>query len=110
MRVLFDQGTPIPLRHALTSHDVETTYEREWSTLANGELLDTAEREGFDVFVTTDSNLKIQQNLESREIAIVILSTPSWPRIEQAIEFVVEAIDGVGAGGYVEVQIPWPGA
>lgn len=94
----------------MTSHDVETTYERDWSTLTNGELLDTAEREGFDVFVTTDSNLKTQQNLENREIAIVVLSTPSWPRIEHAIEIVVEAIDSAGAGGYVEVQIPWPGA
>jgi hypothetical protein len=63
MRVLFDQGTPDPLRQALLGHEVATAYERGWFTLKNGELLEVAEREGYEVFVTTDSNLKYQQNL-----------------------------------------------
>ena len=63
MRILFDQGTPVPLRQSLTHHEVTTAYERDWSTLKNGELLDTAEKQGFEVLVTTDSNLKYQQNL-----------------------------------------------
>jgi len=71
VRVLFDQGTPEPLRRALTQHEVVTAYERGWSKLTNGELLDAAEKEGFDAFVTTDVNLKHQQNLASRRIAIV---------------------------------------
>jgi hypothetical protein len=58
VRILFDQGTPVPLRRALTRHDVVTTHERGWSTHSNGELLDRAEQEGFEVFVTTDSHLK----------------------------------------------------
>lgn len=58
MRVLFDQGTPEPLRHLLTQHEVATAYERGWARLKNGELLDAAEKEGYAVFVTTDSNLK----------------------------------------------------
>ena len=63
MRILFDQGTPVPLRKILTSHQVETAFERSWSTLTNGELLAAAEQEGFEVFVTTDRNLQDQQNL-----------------------------------------------
>ena len=59
MRVLFDQGTPEPLRRALTQYEIVTAYERGWSKLKNGELLDAAEREGFEVFVTTDTNLKL---------------------------------------------------
>ena len=62
MRVLFDQGTPVPLRGSLARHEVSTAYERGWSNLANGELLNTAEQEGT-VFVTTDLNLKYQQDL-----------------------------------------------
>jgi len=58
VRVLFDQGTPAPLRRYLVGHEVATLYERGWSTLKNGELLDTAERAGFDVLVTTDSNIR----------------------------------------------------
>jgi len=58
MRVLFDQGTPDPLRKSLTQHNVSTAYEKGWSKLRNGALLDTAEREGYEVMVTTDTNLK----------------------------------------------------
>lgn len=74
--------------------------------MKNGELLETAEKLGFDVLVTTDSNLKYQQNLASRRIAIVALSTPSWPRIQLAIPAVVGAIEAASQGNYIEVQIP----
>lgn len=62
MRILFDQGTPAPLRKFLASHEVVTAYEQGWSTLKNGDLIAAAEAEGFEIFVTTDSNLKYQQN------------------------------------------------
>ena len=106
MRVLFDQGTPEPLRHALTHHEVATAYERGWSKLKNGELLDAAEAEDFDVLVTTDSNLRYQQNLASRRIAVVVLTSPSWPRIQRAIGPIVRAVDQASVGSYIEVGIP----
>jgi hypothetical protein len=106
VRILFDQGTPVPLRQSLTHHEVTTAYERDWSTLKNGELLDTAETQGFEVLVTTDSNLKYQQNMKSRRIAIVVLSTPSWPRIQRAVADVVGAVDAASEGSYTEVEIP----
>ena len=59
MLVLFDQGTPAPLRHALAGHVVETAYERGWSSLKNGELIAAAESAGFEVFVTTDKNFDL---------------------------------------------------
>ena len=82
MRVLFDQGKPAPLRRVLPLHIVETAFERGWSTLVNGELLSAAEAAGFDVLVTTDMNLRYQQDLASRRIAIVLLTSTSWPRRE----------------------------
>ena len=106
MRVLFDQGTPAPLRHLLPGHEVSTAYELGWSTLKNGELLAAAEGRGFEVLVTTDTNLKYQQNLASRSIAIVVLSTTSWPRIKAAAEIVVAAINSATPGTYVEVAVP----
>ena len=106
MRVLFDQGTPAPLRRMLAQHEVETAHERGWSQLTNGELLDAAEREGFAVVVTTDTNLKYQQNLGSRRLAVVVLTTTSWPRIQRMVGAVVAAVDGATAGSYVEVEIP----
>jgi hypothetical protein len=106
VRVLFDQGAPEPLRRSLAHHQVVTVYERGWSKLKNGELLDAAEKEGFAVLVTTDSNLQYQQNLRSRRIAIVVLSTPSWPRIQRAIASVVDAIDQATERSHREVKVP----
>ncbi len=77
--MLFDQGTPVPLREFLKQHEVSTAFEHGWSKLKNGDLLDAAEKEGFAAIVTTDLNLKYQQNLKVRPLAIVVLSTTSWP-------------------------------
>ena len=85
---------------------METAYERNWATLENGELLSAAEQDGFEILVTTDLNLKFQQDLASRNIAIVVISTPSWPRIEKSIEVVVNAVDTAVLGSYAEVEIP----
>lgn len=106
MRVLFDQGTPVPLRLSLAPHEIITAYERGWAQLKNGELLDAAEQAGFDVLLTTDLNLRHQQNLALRRIAVVVLSTPSWPRIARAVDAVGRAVDGASPGSYVEVAIP----
>ena len=106
MRILFDQGTPAPLRDCLLSHEVSTAFELGWSRLRNGELLDAAEGEGFAVLVTTDSKLKYQQNLGSRRIAIVVLLSTSWPRIEKATTVVASAVAAATPGSYTEVEIP----
>ena len=105
MRILFDQGTPVPLRKLLNSHQVETAFELGWSTLTNGELLAAAEQEGFEVFVTTDRNLRDQQNLGGLRIAIIVLSSTSWPRIEKAATAVKQAIDPALPGSTKEVEI-----
>lgn len=106
MRVLFDQGTPAPLRHLLPGHDIATAYELGWSTLKNGALLAAAEAQGFEVLVTTDTQLKDQQNLAARSIAVVVLGTTSWPRIKAAAEGVAVAVNAATRGAYVEVAIP----
>jgi hypothetical protein len=105
VKVLFDQGTPAPLRRALIGHSVETAYERSWSTLQNGELIAAAEAAQFKVLVTTDKNLKYQQNLATRTLSIVVLLTTSWPRIQNALPAIQAAVDGAVPGGYVEVPI-----
>ncbi len=106
MRILFDQGTPAPLRNLLTSHQVETAFERGWSALNNGDLLAAAEREGFEVFVTTDKKLRDQQNFVGLKIAVVVLSSTSWPRIQKTAPAVKQAIDAALPGSYKDVAIP----
>ena len=106
MRVLFDQGTPAPLRHLLPGHEVSTAYERGWSTVKNCELLTAAETQGFQVLVTTDTNLKYQQNLATRVITIIVLSTTSWPRIKAAAAAIATVVAEATPGSYAEVMVP----
>jgi len=106
VRVLFDQGTPTPLRHLSAAREVITAYERGWSAQKNGEPLAAAEMEGFEVLVSTDTNLKYQQNLSARSIAIVVLRSTSWPRIKAAADLVVSAVDAATRGTSAEVAIP----
>ena len=104
MRILFDQGTPEPLRRSLTGHDVSTALEMGWSQLENGELLDAAAERGFDVFVTTDQNIRHQQNLAGRALAILVLTTTSWPVIRRNVAAVVAAVDSIKPGEYRELS------
>jgi len=108
VRILFDQGTPAPLRRALRGHLVSTVYERGWSTLADGALLAAAEQDGFEVFVTTDQQLKYQQQLAGRRLAILVLGTTSWPRIEPHAEAIRQVIADLVAGAYREFPILGP--
>ena len=106
MKLLFDQGTPVPLRDHLPNHIVETAYEKGWSNLKNGDLLNLAEAEGFDVLVTTDQNLRYQQNLSGRRISVIVLLTTNWPRIKKNTGVVVQAIDNLRPGSYEEIDFP----
>jgi hypothetical protein len=103
MRILFDHGTPAPLRRALTVHIVSTAYEMGWAELDNGALLRAAEAD-LDVLVTTDRNLRYQQNLSGRQLAILILPTNSWPKIQSHQEQVVAAVDALHPGDVVELN------
>jgi hypothetical protein len=103
VRVLFDQGTPAPLRRALTPHEVSTAFELGWSDLENGDLLRTAEGR-FEVFVTTDQNLRYQQNLTGRQLAIQILPTTNWLEIQRHQEEVAAAVNAMRPGEYRELH------
>src|SRR5712691_8050502 len=103
MRILFDQGTPVPLRETFTGHQVATALEIGWAELANGELLEKAETQ-FDVFVTTDKNLRYQQNLTGRRLAILVLPTTSWPKIRGHEPQIVAAINALRPGDITELK------
>lgn len=106
MRVLFDNGTPRGIAAALSSHIVEEARSRGWDTLRNGELLDAAEAAGFDVFVTTDRNIRYQQNLTGRKIAVVVLGSGRWRLIRSKLREIADAIATAMPGSFTEVEIP----
>lgn len=106
MRVLFDNGPPRGVAAALEDHVVEEARARGWDTLRNGELLDAAEAAGFEVFVTTDRNLRYQQNLTGRKIAIVVLGVGRWRLIEPRLAAIAAAVAAAAPGTFDEVEIP----
>jgi hypothetical protein len=103
MRILFDHGTPAPLRRALTGHTVSTAYEKAWAQLDNGALLKAAEAQ-FDVLITTDRSLRHQQNVANLHLAILILPTTSWPKIRAHESRVLAAVEALRPGDVVELK------
>jgi len=106
MRVLFDQATPLPIRAYLDQHEVRTASQQGWATLKNGDLLTAAEAAGFEILLTTDKNLRYQQNLEGRKIAVVVLGRQQWPQVQRYIQRVVNAVNAAVLGSYLEIDIP----
>ena len=102
MRILLDQGIPVPLRAILAGHEVSTAYELGWSTLSNGELLLAAETR-FELFVTTDQNLRYQQNLAGRRLSILVLPTTSWAQIREHTDSIQRETISLAPGEYREL-------
>ena len=100
MLILFDHVTPKGIALALVGHTVTRAKDRGWDTLSNGDLLAAAEAAGFDVFVTADKNMRYQQNLAGRRIALVVLGTPQWP----VVKLHLEKITAASPGSYTEVK------
>ena len=102
MRILFDQGTPLPLRRFLTQHEVSTAYRLGWSKLSNGELLAACEGK-FDLLITTDKNLKYQQQLKDRSVGILILPTTNWAELKLMVESIARKVDQMKPGEYLDL-------
>jgi predicted nuclease of predicted toxin-antitoxin system len=106
MRILFDQATPVPIRRFLEGHTVRTAAQQGWAELRNGELLNAAEKDGFDLLLTTDKNMRYQQNFKGRKIAVMVLGRQQWPELRPHVQLIVEAVEAAISGSYSEVHIP----
>lgn len=107
-RLLLDESVPAGLKRLLTSFEVKTAHEMGWAGIANGRLLFLAEQSGFDIMVTSDTNIRFQNQLAGRRIALVVASTNHWDTIRANPADLVAACDGVAQGTYIVVQFPKP--
>lgn len=107
MLVLLDNNVPRGVCRALTGHTVLEARERGWATLKNGELLRNAGTAGFDVLVTADQNIRYQQNLEKRQIAVVVLTQLRWGLVRRRLREIAAAVDASIPGSFIEVEIPY---
>jgi len=104
VRVLFDQGTPVPLRRLLAGHVVATAYEMGWSTLLNGDLLRAAEAGRFDAIITTDKSIRHQQIVVGLRVAVLILPTTDWSKVRRNAVRVAEALVRLRPGAVDDVM------
>ena len=95
----------MPLRKHLTGHEVKTAFELGWNELSNGDLIEAAEKAHFDAMITTDQNLRYQQNLERRSIAIIVLMGTSWLKIQTKLDAITKAVENVQPSSYSEIGL-----
>ena len=107
MRILFDQGVPRGLTASLRGHEVAEARKLKWERISNGELLKLAEGAGFDLLLTTDKNVRYQQNLADRRISIVVLGNSPWWLVRQHLDAIAAAVNAATPGSYLEVEIPF---
>ena len=107
MLILFDHVTPSGIARFLPGHTVVKAKDRGWDTLTNGDVLVEAERAGSDVLLTADKNMRYQQNLKGRRMALVVLSTPQWPVVRLHLGRIAAAVNAVTPGSYIEVVMPF---
>ena len=105
-RVLLDHCVPRRVRQALIECESATAFQRGWAALNNGSLLEAAERAGFDVLLTADKNLRYQQRLAHRRIAIVELPTNSLPALLPHFAVIADAVNRSQPGDYIELSLP----
>lgn len=107
MKILFDNGTPNPIARSLTGHDIAFARRIGWHELENGELIQRAEEAGYEVLLSTDKNIRYQQNLTGRRIALVILGNQQWPHVRLHLDKIAAAVNAATPGSFTEVEIPF---
>ena len=105
MRILLDECVPWPMHKLLSGHACSTVQSQGWGGIKNGELLQRAEGE-FDLFITSDQNIRYQQNLTGRRIAILELSTNDIGRIQSARVLIEETIAAIGVDEFKQLTVP----
>ena len=108
-RILLDQNVPYPLIRHLPGHDVVHASTAGWSELSNGLLIAAAEVSGFTLLITADQNLEYQQNLATRSLSLIVLSTNNWGILRANLLPIVEAVGSADAGSYHFVAFDRPG-
>ena len=105
MRILLDECVPWPVQKLLVGHDCVTVQQHGWGGIKNGELLRLAGSE-FDLFITTDQNIRYQQNLTGRRIPILELSTNNIRRLRAAASLIQSSVATMKAGEFRKLDVP----
>jgi hypothetical protein len=106
IRILLDQNTPLGLRRSLPDYEIVPARGMRWATVENGELIRAAEEAGFAILIACDRNIRYQQNLTGRRIAVIELMSGVWSIVRDHLAEVTAAIEAVQPGSYTSVALP----
>ncbi|MBS1793180.1 MAG: DUF5615 family PIN-like protein [Acidobacteria bacterium] len=103
MKIIIDECVPHIVKKRLTGREIKTVQEMGWAGVKNGELLKLVEAE-FDIFITSDKNLRYQQNLQDRRIAILLLPSNQVPVIENLLPLIDETLSIINPSEFLEIN------
>lgn len=103
MRVIFDENIPWPLRRYFKEHAVTSVQLEGSAGVENGAIMQHVDG-AFDVLLLADKNLRYQQNLSHRKIALVELPTNRWPILEGIADRIVSAVESAAVGSYTILE------
>lgn len=102
MKIVIDECVPHIVKKRLPQREIKTVQEMGWAGVKNGELLKLIEAE-FDIFITSDKNLRYQQNLQNRNIAILLLPSNQIPIIINLLPQIDEELERIKSSDFVEL-------
>ena len=108
LRIILDENIPTALKRLLPGHEVRSVRDLGWLAISNGRLLAMAEAAGFEVMITGDKNMRRQQNMAGRRIAMVVLSSSQWQTVRAGADRIAAALDQATPASYHEVELHRP--
>ncbi|MEJ7847605.1 MAG: hypothetical protein WKF92_05915 [Pyrinomonadaceae bacterium] len=102
MKIIIDECVPSIVKKGLPQRQISTVQEMGWSGIQNGKLLKLVEAQ-FEIFITSDKNLRYQQNLTGRKVAIILLPSNQVPVVENLLPKIDEIIGLIRRGELIEI-------
>lgn len=103
MKIILDECVPAVVKAALPHRDITTVQLQGWSGVKNGRLLQMVTRE-FDIFITSDKNLRFQQNLTALDIAIILLPSNQVPVVAALVPVIDSTIGVINRGEFIAIS------
>jgi predicted nuclease of predicted toxin-antitoxin system len=103
-RILLDENIPVGLAALLPDHDVRHVSDLAWKGVSNGELIEAAEKAGYEALITADKNLSYQQNMAGRSLSLVVVASNNWKAVQQNVPAIEQALERMERGSYQEIE------
>ena len=102
MKIIIDECVPSIVKRGLPERGIVSVQDMGWSGIKNGQLLELVAAD-FDVFITSDKNLRHQQNLSDLDLAIILLPSNQVPVVRELLPQIDAALLSIEPKAFVEL-------